>query len=142
MINEDTRTSDFYFKDWRMNNLYVILDKDKNEVIFRQNKAQQFLSYIKELDYQNRGCVRVIILKARQHGITTGECIEKLDEAMFFENRNIKLSAHNEKKATEIFEIIKLAYDKCPAQVLLSDGTIWEKPKTKYLTKSSIHFAD
>ena len=106
------------------------------------NKVQQFLNYIKELDFDKRGCIRLIILKARQHGVTTNECLEKLDLGLFYENKNLKLSAHNEKKAIEIFEIIKFAYDNTPDKVELNDWTVREKPKTKYLTKSSIHFLE
>ena len=54
MIDTDFVDTDFYHQNWRLNNLYVILDKDKKECIFRMNKAQQFLRYIKELDFKRR----------------------------------------------------------------------------------------
>lgn len=134
--------SKFYNKQRRLDNLYKIIDKNKNEVTFRLNKAQRILRYIKRLDFKHRGCVRLLILKARQLGITTQEWIEKLDTAMMQKNRNIKISAHNQAKAIEIFEIIKYAYDKCPDKFELSDGTVWYKPTTKYDSKSELAFAE
>lgn len=139
---ENNKKTNFYNQTWRLNHIYKILDKNKKEITFKMNKAQQFLRYIKRLDKKNRGCVRIIVLKARQHWITTYECLEKLDKALFYSNRNLKLSAHNEKKAIEIFEIIKFAYNRLPWKIILKNWVEWRRPKTKYMTKSSIRFLE
>ena len=64
---ENNKKTNFYNQTWRLNHIYKILDKNKKEITFKMNKAQQFLRYIKRLDKKNRGCVRIIVLKARQH---------------------------------------------------------------------------
>lgn len=91
-------------KEWRMNNLYKIKDKDGKEVLFKYNYAQKrFL--------QNRHNAS-IILKARQQGFTTLSCISFLDDCLFKKNISAGIIAHNLEDAADFFENkIKFAYD-------------------------------
>jgi len=47
-------------KEWRIENLYTIVDKNLNKIVFKKNKAQQ--------DFDNNKHTRNIILKSRQLG--------------------------------------------------------------------------
>jgi len=52
-----------------LNNLYKVIDKDARSVVFRMNKAQEKLY---DIEKENK---RIIVLKARQLGMTTYKCI-------------------------------------------------------------------
>lgn len=70
-------------KPWRLSHLYSITGKDGGEKLqFKPNQAQQQLfSVLKEKK-------RVIVLKARQLGITTASSIWFLDDVLFRRNIN------------------------------------------------------
>ncbi|WRQ11926.1 terminase large subunit [Serratia phage vB_SlqS_ZDD2] len=94
---------------WRLNNLYFITDKDGKEVRFRMSKEQ--------LDYFQGMHTRNIILKARQLGFTTEQCIIQLDMAMFMKAK-CAMIAHTLKDAGRLFrEKVKFAYEKLPAEI-------------------------
>ncbi len=93
-------------RDWRLNNLYFIKDK--------QGKKTKFVMNPEQRDYYNRQHTRNIILKARQLGFTTEQCIIQLDCALF-ESGICALIAHNLDDAKRFFrEKIKFAYDNLP----------------------------
>lgn len=83
-------------KEWRMNNLYKIKDKQKNLVTFRMNKAQR---HFKE-NCHTRNCV----LKSRQLGMTTYEIIDALDDMLFTKNFDALFIAHGLEPAKDIFD--------------------------------------
>jgi hypothetical protein len=92
---------------WRLNNLYKIRDKGGNVVTFSWNWAQQEL--YEQMHYLN------IILKARQLGMTTAIQIFMLDRALFNDNQNCGIVAHNKEDAEAFFsDKIKFAYDNLP----------------------------
>lgn len=62
-------------REWRLNNLYWIKDDQGNHIQFRMNEIQKYL-------YNNLWYLNVI-LKARQHGITTLFCLLFLDDTLF-----------------------------------------------------------
>lgn len=62
-------------REWRLNNLYRIKDKDGNVILFKKNKAQEHFDKNKHS--------KNIILKSRQLGFSTWECIDQLDEVLF-----------------------------------------------------------
>lgn len=91
---------------WRLNNLYWIKDKRGRKVKFKMNPEQR--------DYYDNQHTRNIILKARQLGFTTEQCIIQLDCALF-ESGACALIAHNLDDAKRLFrEKVKYAYDQLP----------------------------
>lgn len=91
-------------KDWRMANLYNIIDRDGVLVTFAKNAAQQAFDTAK--------WARNIILKSRQLGFTTFESLDMLDDTLFTPN----------------FDALMLSYD-IPSQLDIFDNKIllpWE----------------
>ena len=98
---------------WRLNNLYYITDKDGNRVKFKMTNEQ--------LEYFENKHSRNIILKARQLGFTTEECIMQLDAAIFM-NKRCAMIAHKLSDAMRLFrEKIKYAYENLPEIIRLAN---------------------
>ena len=97
-------------KEWRMNNLYSIVDKNGELTRFNMNPVQE--------DYIKNRVRRNIILKARQLGFTTLECIDGLDEALFNEYFVSVIIAHEKEAVTKIFKKVKIAWDNFPLKHL------------------------
>lgn len=95
----DKRLKDKY---WRITHLYKIVDKNGKLITFKPNEVQAKLH--REAHQRN------IILKARQRGITTYECIDGLDDALFNRNFNFTLIADKQENAKKFFKKIKLAW--------------------------------
>lgn len=92
-------------KHWRLNNLYTIKDKSGREIPFRMNADQEYFF----LNRHNKN----VILKARQRGFTTLQCISYLDDCLFTQNLSAGIIAHKVEDAEEIFEDkIKFAYER------------------------------
>lgn len=83
-------------KEWRMSHLYKIVDKNKKRIIFKKNKVQEHFDKNKH--------IKNIILKSRQLGMTTYECVDMLDDTLFTRNFSGLFIAHTDKDATEIFD--------------------------------------
>ncbi len=83
-------------KEWRMYHLYAIIDKDKNKILFKKNKAQKHFDENKH--------TRNIILKSRRLGFTTFEAIDSLDDTLFTRNFTDLFIAHTQNDAIEIFD--------------------------------------
>ncbi|HEI8512880.1 TPA: terminase [Morganella morganii] len=96
-------------KQWRLNNLYWITDKEGRQVRFKMTPEQS--EYFEGIHNRN------IILKARQLGFTTEVCIIQLDAAIF-ESAKCALIAHTLPDAKRLFrEKIKYAYDRLPEEI-------------------------
>jgi hypothetical protein len=94
-------------REWRMNHLYRIKDKTAHEVTFVLNEVQQQL----EAELHNRN----IVLKSRQHGVTTWACIRALDTALFRHGVVCGLVFHKKEEATKAFvHKVMYAYDRLP----------------------------
>ncbi len=94
-------------RNWRLRNLYYITDDDGNVVKFRPNHAQQTL--------ENGLHTRNIVLKSRQHGITTWACIRALDTALFRSNTACGIVADTKENAEKFFRNkVLYAYDRLP----------------------------
>jgi hypothetical protein len=103
-VEEQTLFENLNDREWRLNNLYWIKDKQGNRVKFRMNWAQRLIW--EGLWYFS------IILKARQLGITTFFCILYLDIVLFNEHKTAGIIAHKDKDARKIFkEKVKFAWD-------------------------------
>lgn len=102
-----TTQDDLKSRRWRLNNLYMIVDRHGQKVIFKMNEDQEAL-YTNQ-HYQN------IILKARQRGFTTFIQILMLDACLFNSNTYAGVIAHNREDAEDFFsKKIKFAYDNLP----------------------------
>lgn len=94
-------------KNWRINNLYKIRNKEGQLIKFKRNRAQ--VHYNQNLHNRN------LILKSRQLGFTTDEAIDSLDDTLFTANKDSLLIAHNLDAGESIFDKkIKFAWEKLP----------------------------
>ena len=95
-------------KLWRLNNLYYITDKSGNETLFKLNWAQQEL--------YDREWYQMLVLKARQLGVTTYFAISFLDDCFWYANTHAGIIAHRKEDAEDIFKKkVKFAYDRMPS---------------------------
>lgn len=103
----DTRLKD---KNWRINHLYKIRNKEGKLIPFKRNRAQQH--------YANNAWYRNLILKSRQLGFTTDEAIDSLDDVLFTPNQDALLIAHNLEAGESIFsKKIVFAWEKLPLEL-------------------------
>lgn len=108
-----------------MNNLYKVKTKSGAIKTFKPN-------YVQLLHIAERKAHRYnVILKARQHGITTLYCIDYLDEALWNRGMSCAILADTRQNADGIFEIVKRAF------TFLPEGL---KPTTKTDTKREYKF--
>lgn len=92
---------------WRLNNLYRIVNARGREIPFVMNYAQKLL-------YLGMWFCNVI-LKSRQHGITTFICLLYLDICLFNSNMHACIIAHNKEDAEDFFtKKILFAYNQLP----------------------------
>jgi hypothetical protein len=94
-------------RDWRLSHLYWIEDKYGQTVRFVPNVVQRtFLA-----DLHNRN----LVLKSRQHGMTTIGSLLALDTALFRSHTNCGLVMHQQSEAEKVFRNkILFAYDRLP----------------------------
>jgi hypothetical protein len=92
--------------NWRLSNLYRIIDKGGASITFQPNWAQQRL--LQEVWYLN------LILKARQLGISTFICLLFLDRCLFNSHVSAGIIAHTREDAEYLFKRIQFAYDNLP----------------------------
>lgn len=96
--------------NWRIRNLYYILDKDGNTVIFTPNEVQD--DFIRKLWYRN------IIPKARQRGFSTAVQLMILDACLFVENTRAAIIALDLQLALAIRDDkILFAYNRLPSLI-------------------------
>lgn len=88
--------------EWRLNNLYYVVNKQGQRVKFTQNSVQRKLNQYKEK--------RKRILKARQMGISTNELLRQLDYVLFNKNKTACILAHEQDGLEKLFRIVKRAY--------------------------------
>ena len=92
---------------WRLNNLYWIIDKDGVKVKFK-------MKYVQYIFYTTMWWLN-LILKSRQHGITTIVCILFLDACLFTPNIRAGIICHKMSAAKSFFRTkVKYAYDHLP----------------------------
>lgn len=97
----------FLNQEWRIDNLYKIIDKQGNEISFRMNDIQREF-------FHNKHNFNVI-LKARQLGFSTFILIYILDCCLFYENTSAGVIAQGLKEAEDLFRNkVKYAYDRIP----------------------------
>jgi hypothetical protein len=96
-------------KNWRLNNLYWIKDKNQKKVKFKQNRFQKQITEEKSK--------RDEVLKARQLGISTGYLIDYLDDTIFKPNTTTAILSHKQDSMRKLFTIIRRAYKYMDAEV-------------------------
>lgn len=105
---------------WRLNHMYYIIDEQGQEVQFKLNLVQSLL-YL-NLWYFN------VVLKSRQHGITTFACLLALDLCISVPNISTAIIAHDIFLAEKFFRRnVKHPYDKLPEELKKAIGA----PETK-----------
>ena len=108
-------------REWRLNNLYYIMDDHGQKILFKMNPIQYIL--YKCMWWLN------VILKSRQHGITTFICIFFLDACLFTPNVRAGIITHKLNDAKKIFrDKVMYAYEHLPETLksyrdLLKDDT-------------------
>ena len=96
--------------EWRLENLYWILDKDGHRVRFKLNWAQR--RFIRSLHTRN------LILKARQRGFSTVIQLIMLDATVFRSHFRGVVIAQDKDAAQAIFaDKFKFAYDNLPESI-------------------------
>lgn len=109
-MNQAKIIADLKDPNWRLRNLYKIMDKAGKVVTFVPNEAQQAL--LEDLWYRN------LILKARQRGFSTLIQLMMLDQCLFNENTRAAVIAQDLESAGVIFrDKIKFAYDRLPETI-------------------------
>ncbi len=93
-------------REWRLDNLYFIIDKDGKKVRFRRKLAQ--LQLWKNIWYRN------VILKGRQIGFSTFIAIIILDRCLFHPNTTCGIIDYNIDDAKKKLAKIKYAYENLP----------------------------
>lgn len=96
-------------REWRLDHLYFIQDKDGNEVQFRRNPAQLLLC--------STMWYRDVIPKARQLGFSTLIAILILDDCLFRSNTTAGIIDSKLDDAKKKLAKIKFAYDRLPAAI-------------------------
>ncbi|MBB3947067.1 hypothetical protein GGQ73_003031 [Rhizobium skierniewicense] len=93
--------------NWRIRNLYYILDKDGQTVLFKPNEAQE--TFLKRIWHRN------IVPKARQRGFSTVIQLLLLDACLFNENQRAAIIAQDQFTASKIMRNkIEFAYARLP----------------------------
>ena len=98
-------------KLWRLNNLYNIVDKKGNRIVFKMNPAQHKV-YAASLEHP-----RLIILKSRQQGISTFWLISYLDDGLVNTNLSIGLMAQGREESETLLKRVKTALDYFPIAI-------------------------
>ena len=94
-------------KLWRLTHLYYITDKSGTQVLFNLNWAQ--------IQLYERMWHQMLVLKARQLGVTTFFAINFLDDCFWYNNTASGIIAHRKEDAEDIFKKkVKYAYDRMP----------------------------
>lgn len=97
-------------KEWRLNNLYRIVDRDGCSIPFKLNRVQS-----ETLKVTSN---RKIILKARQLGMSTFAVLDLVDDAVFSRNLSCGIVSYSLEHAQHIFKkIIGHALDTLPTKI-------------------------
>ena len=127
---------------WKLvEHLAHIQNKNDEDVLFKYN-YQQCLLYLAKCRMKESGQqVRINVLKARQIGFSTMECVENAIYALFTPNVRVGLIADTEEHASGLFEKIQYVYDHLdlanPHRKLIEEdpkknGHLSYKPTLKY----------
>jgi hypothetical protein len=116
---------------WYMENMLYIVDKNGNLIKFKLNKEQRALLRHIEFCLGNGIPVRMIILKARQIGLTTFCVGFGYWHTSMNKNKNYGIVAHRLDSAQSIFEKTKIFYNNIPREL---------RPQTTQFSSEGIKF--
>lgn len=119
---------------WRITHLYKIQTKKAQKITFKPKPIQKWL-----MRYVTFWPL-LLILKARQEGVSTFFLLLHLDATLFTPNCTTVILSHEKKSLQKLFRIIKVAYESCPDTVQLADGRVWHKPKAKFDNANELYF--
>ena len=104
-------------KIWRLSNLYPIRDKQGNLVPFNMNIHQIRIAERLAFNIKNNDYRPIVILKARQVGISTLFCLWFLDDVLFSEGRRAVIQSQKIETMHDIFAICRTAYQFMPVSL-------------------------
>ena len=99
----DAVVDNIHDHDWRLRNLYNIVNKSKKQIVFNPN-------YVQDL-YLKNSTRHDAILKSRQLGFSTLLLLKKLDKVLWSENRTACIIAHEQDAIKKLFRIVRNAYE-------------------------------
>lgn len=113
-----------------------IRDKNSNIVPFKMNEAQRVLHAAVEKQKAETGRIRVIILKARQQGLST-----YVGGRMYFGVSQRKATkalvmAHKADSTAALFNMVKRYHENCPG----TESPLPLRPSTRYSSKRELYF--
>jgi len=104
---KDVDVNRLHDKEYRLDNFYYIIDKDRNRTLFNMNPVQR--------DCHRNRHNRNIVLKARQLGMSTFWILDLLDEALWNDNTGCGIVSYSREHSSHIFKkIIGYAIDNLP----------------------------
>lgn len=95
--------------NWRVENLYKIIDKNGNRITFKRNPIQKLIAF--------NPALRKTILKARQFGVSTERLITKFDATIFRPNTTTAIIAHEDDAVEKLFRIVSRALRFMPEEL-------------------------
>ena len=95
--------------EWRVRNLYSIVDKESKLIPFSPNYVQDLVNKDRQL--------RQLILKFRQVGMTTNEIVHMFDFARWNKNVNAGILAHDRESLEKIFRMVWTLYSNMPDEL-------------------------
>ena len=98
-------------KFWRVQNLYPILDKYGILRPMQFNEHQETLAECIVYNISKKDFSPIVVLKARQVGISTFCCVWFLDDVLFYMGRNAVIQSYQHLSKNVIFRIICTAYN-------------------------------
>ena len=123
--------------------LLYIKTKEGEVVKLEYNEPQQKIHNVaKELEAEGKP-VKIIVLKARQQGISTWVQSHIFNRSATRKAQNAMVIAHDDDSSTNLFRMSQLFYDKLPERIEFADGSSLQiKPKKKYSNRKELAFAD
>ena len=116
-------------RNWRMNNLYTVLDEDGQKVRYRRRAAQ--------LQYARNSWLLDIIVKARQLGFSTEIAVDITDFCVFRKNQTAGIIDFKLDDAKLKLKKIKIAYEGLPERVRRSVQLIKDNEEELWFSNGS-----
>lgn len=116
-------------REWRLDHLYYIQDKDGNEIQFKRNHPQRMLA--QDTWYRD------VIAKARQLGFSTFIAILILDDSLFRKGTIAAIIDYKLADAKKKLAKIKYAYDRLPVVIRQSVQLIKDNEEELHFSNGS-----
>jgi hypothetical protein len=104
------------------------------------NKPQEELDRIWQNQAEQGKPVRLLVLKARQEGISTYTQSRGYHQAATKRNQNIKIVAHEDESTDNLFKMAKTFHENVPQVVEGKEDTYQIRPKEKYSNRKELIF--